>query len=103
MEYFKSWANFAEQAAKAGTVITIIEVIICLVTGKALNSMWILINALQFTVFISMWLIDMPDRIRIILAKLRKIVMGEFIEDLQIGKSIADRLGIESEDKKDLE
>ena len=60
--------DFVEQAAKAGTAISIVEIIICLVTGKALNSMWILINALQFIVFISMWLINMPDRVRLILA-----------------------------------
>ena len=65
--------------------------------------MWILINALQFIVFIGMWLINMPSSLRQIFDQLKRIVTGEFLEDLQIGKNIAEGIGLESEDKGGLD
>ena len=85
-EEFKKWAQVADQAAQAGTAMSVFEIIICLVTGKALNSMWILINALQFIVFISIWLINMPNLAKLVFDQLKRILLGEFIEDLGFGK-----------------
>ena len=45
-EEFEKWAQIADKAAQAGTAMSVVEIIICLITGKALNSMWILINAI---------------------------------------------------------
>ena len=83
--------------------MSVFEIIICLVTGKALNSMWILINALQFIVFISIWLINMPNFAKLVFDQLKRILLGEFIEDLEFGKKIADNFGLETEDEEGLE
>ena len=59
--------------------------------------MWILINALQFIVYISVWLINIPDRARIVLDQQKRIVNGEFMDDLEISKNFMEEFGISAE------
>ena len=73
----------------------IIEIIICFIAGEALNSMWVLINALQFIVVISTWNINIPIGVMMFFNVLNRVVQGEFIDDLQIGQKIAEVLSIE--------
>ena len=56
------------------------------IVSKSINKMWILINALQFLVYISIWMITLPNELRISLNTVKSIVLGEFIDDLEIGK-----------------
>ena len=62
--------------------------------------MWIFINALQFIVFISIWLINIPIRTRMVLDQQKRIVNGEFIDDLEIGKKLMEQLGVSTKSKE---
>ena len=53
----------AKTAATVGLFATIFEIVLCFVLGKALESMWTLIYALQFLVYIGMWQIAYPKRL----------------------------------------
>ena len=69
-----------------------------------LFSLWILINILQFFVYIALWQITFPDLTRTILLGLRRVAMGEFMDDLEIGDRLAEFFGLSaaSESKDDL-
>ena len=56
--------------------------------------MWILILTLQFFVYIAAWNIRFPPITRFLLHELRKISLGEFLDDLEIGKHILEPIGI---------
>mmetsp|Transcript_1153 Transcript_1153/g.1718 ORF Transcript_1153/g.1718 Transcript_1153/m.1718 type:complete len:185 (+) Transcript_1153:2442-2996(+) len=59
--------------------------------------MWVLILTLQFFVFIAVWNIRFPKITRFLLHELRKISLGEFIDDLEVSTRIPAFFGIESE------
>ena len=64
--------------------------------------MWILINTLQFLVFIgAVWQIDYTRGTQLFLTELKKIVFGEFVDDLKIGEKISDALNISDKDKSE--
>ena len=65
--------------------------------------MWILINALQFIVFMSIWLINIPRRTRIVFDQQKRIVNGEFFDDLEISKKAMEKLGLATENKEGFE
>ena len=67
--------------------------------GKALHSMWVLINVLQFLVYISMWQIRYPTLIKFLLFQMRKIALGEFMDDLTITEDVTESIGIPTEKK----
>ena len=52
--------------------------------------MWILINTVQFIVYMSLWQINFPQLLRIFFIELKRIVLAEFFDDLPIGEWIAD-------------
>ena len=52
--------------------------------------MYSLINALQFVVTMVIWKISFGNTLRIILFQLRKVVLGEFFDDMDIGNTLAD-------------
>lgn len=79
-----------------GSSLIVWQILLFFVLGKALNSMWILINALQIIVFQGMWGIGFTPLIKNLLKMLRSIAFGEYIEDLAIGDSISDMLGIKT-------
>ena len=56
--------------------------------------MWTLILTLQFFVYIASWNIRFPPITRFLLHELRKISLGEFLDDLEIGKHILEPIGI---------
>lgn len=54
-----------------------------------------LILTLQFLVYIATWQLRTPTRSRFILFELKRIALGEFMDDLDVGNEIAGVLGIE--------
>ena len=74
----------AETAADVGVGISIWQVCVLMLLGKALKSLWIMINCLQFLVFISMWQVTYPTRVRISLSELKRIALGEFLDDFDM-------------------
>ena len=61
--------------------------------------MWILINSAQFLVFVGLWQISQPAIVRIFFKELKRVMMGEFIDDLDIAKHILEPLGIKTNDE----
>ena len=58
--------------------------------------MWILILTLQFFVYMATWNIRYTRVMKFVLHELRKISLGEFLDDLEIGGNILRLLGINS-------
>ena len=81
--------------AGVGGAIAIWQIIMLFSLGKALKSMWILIDALQFLVYISMWTIAYPTLVRITLSELRSAALGEFFDGIDFGMYISDFFGID--------
>ena len=77
--------ELAGKVAVAGVTYSIIEIILCFTLGKALNKMWILICAIQFIVYIGTWAITYPEELRLILHESKRVVLGEFFDDLPVG------------------
>ena len=66
--------------------------------------MWILILTIQFIVIIgAVWQIDYDLNVRIFFYEVKKIVYGEFIDDLEIGSKISNFFGITLEDDQESE
>ena len=74
----------AATAATVGIFATVIELIMCFVLGKALEAMWALIYVMQFLVYIGMWQINYPKRLQFFFMELKRIALGEFVDDLGI-------------------
>ena len=74
--------------------MSILELVICLSISKSLNSMWPLINTIQFVVFIAMWKIKYPNNLRFIMHELKRISMGEFLDGLPIGDEVGNFFGV---------
>lgn len=53
----------ADTAEKIGMFASAFEIIMCFFLGKALESMWTLIYAMQFMVYIGMWQINYPAQL----------------------------------------
>ena len=54
----KEWeelVEIAETAASVGVAISIWEIIICFSLQKALTSMWVMVNTMQFFALMSIW------------------------------------------------
>ena len=61
--------------------------------------MWILINTVQFIVYMSLWQIEFPEFLRIFFLELKRIVLAEFFDDIPFADWIKDLLKIsDSED-----
>ena len=58
--------------------------------------MWTLLHTVQFVVYIGLWQIDLPSKTKIIFSLLKRVVLGEFIDDLEIGMRIQKMLSIET-------
>lgn len=80
-----------------GVAASIWEIVILFSLNKALFSMWILIHVLQFYVYMSMWMSQYPAETRFLLMELRKIALGEFMDDLEISNDFNDAMGFEVE------
>ena len=92
----------AETAAAVGMFATVFELAMCFVLGKALESMWSLIYAMQFLVYIGMWQIAYPKRLNFFFAELKRIALGEFVDDLGIEPRVLDLLDVDEYSEDDL-
>ena len=61
------------------------EIVLIFLAKKFLISMWILILTLQFFVYIAMWQVRYPSMIHFLLYELKRVTLGEFIDDLPVG------------------
>jgi len=59
--------------------------------------MWILILTLQFFVYIATWNIRFPHMTRFLFHELRKVSLGEFLDDIDIAGYILEPIGIKVE------
>ena len=89
-------------AATVGGITSIWEIVACFFLGKAIHAMWGLVNTMQFLILISKWQVPLSPRPRITLKELRRVILGEFFDDLDLGSKIASGLGF-AYDKKDNE
>ena len=46
---------------------------------------WPLINTLQFVVFIALWNIKYPKNLRRVMHEIKRIALGEYLDDLELG------------------
>ena len=96
---FEELVSQAATAKSVGMGLAIWEIILLFFFKKTLFSMWILILTLQFFVYMATWNIRYPRVMKFLLHELRKISLGEFLDDLEIGGNILRLLGINSEKK----
>ena len=84
-EDYEALLGMASTAAVFGVGLSVWQIILCFILGKTLKSMWILINTVQFIVYMSLWQIGFEDLLRIFLKELKRIVLAEFFDDLAVG------------------
>lgn len=82
---FEEILEAAETAAQISVAVTIWEIIIIMAFKKVLFSMWILILTLQFFVYMATWQVRYPGTLHFLLYELKRIALGEFMDDLDIG------------------
>ena len=75
----------AQKAATIGVAIGMWEIALILLFKKVLFSMWILILTLQFFVYMATWQVRYPGTLHFLLYELKRIALGEFMDDLDIG------------------
>ena len=83
-----------QTAVKVGGALAIWQIMVLLVANKLLKKVWLLINCLQFFVYIAIWQINYPKIIKLLVTELRRLALGEFMDDLEIGANIAEFFGI---------
>lgn len=66
--------------------------------GKALKSIWVLVNCVQFIVYMSTWQIKMADKLRISSLELKRVTLGEFFDDLGIAERLNNLFGMQQQD-----
>ena len=91
---FELLVETAESAAKVGLAVTIWQLLMFFSLKKALTSMFSLINSLQFVVTMLLWQITLQATVRVVLHQLKKVVLGEFVDDLDIGAYVNEALGL---------
>ena len=61
---------------------------------KALYVNWLLITDLQFYVYINDWNMLYPRDLQALMKELRRITLGEFVDDFEFGRKISESFGI---------
>ena len=56
--------------------------------------MWILILTLQFFVYMYTWQVRYPDTLQFILYELKRVALGEFMDDLDFGATVMESMGM---------
>ena len=84
-----------QQVANAvGATLAVWQIIIFVFANKMLTSMWILVNSTQYFVFIALWQVSYSKLIKVVNKEIRRVSLGEYLNDLEIGKNIADFLNL---------
>ena len=92
---YEELMEIAETAKNVGISITVGEFILLFTAGKALKSIWVLVNCVQFIVYMSMWQIKMTDKLKVASLELKRVTLGEFFDDLEISERVTSVLGME--------
>lgn len=96
-EGFKKLVKKAKTAAQISVVVSLWEIVVIFFFKKVLFSMWILILTLQFFVYISLWQVRYPSTLHFILYELKRMALGEFMDDVDIAGDVMSLIGIESQ------
>ena len=83
-EELENFLTAQAAAAVVGGAVAIWQLILFCFFGKTINAMWTLINALQFFVYITMWQIQFPTSLQIVVGEIRRLTLGEYLEDLNV-------------------
>ena len=67
-------------------IISILQIVLIFSLNKTLTSMWVLLNNLQFFIFIGQWQIRYPKFIQAIFDEMTKIALGQYFDDFEFGK-----------------
>ena len=100
-EDLKLLEELKQTAVKVGGALAIWQIIILLVANKVLKKVWLLINCLQFFVYIAIWQVNYPKFIKLLITELRRTTLGEFMDDLEIGQHVSEFLNIPLSKKDD--
>ena len=76
------------------------EIILIFALKKFLFSIWVLILLLQFLVQMTTWQINYPPTTRILLFEVKRIVLGEFMDDLDLASRIYEAFGVQNTNSK---
>ena len=76
------------------TVLALWQIVLFFALGKALKSMWPLLNTAQFIIYMSLWQVNYSDGLRVLFMTLRKIAFAEFMDDLAISEKFNSAFGI---------
>lgn len=79
------------------------ELLFITIFKKVLFSMWILILTLQFFVYIALWQVRYPSTLHFIMYELKRIALGEFLDDFDIAGYFMHELGIETNESSSSE
>ena len=93
-EDFTLISEQVETAAKVGLTFTLIEIALLFITKKLIFSMRVLILTLQFFVYIAFWQIKYPHNVKFMIFEFRRIALGEFFDDFDFGKEVANFFGL---------
>ena len=81
-------------AAVVGVGLSIWIIILCFAINKSISKMWILFNSTQFLVYIGMWQINYSSSIKTLFKETKRVYLGEYLDDLEIGQRISTAFGI---------
>ena len=98
-EEFVAVVKKASTAVQMGVAFSLWEIVLIILFKKVLFSMWILILTLQFFVYISLWQVRYPSTLHFIMYELKKIALGEFMDDIDLSGDMMSMIGIETEKK----
>ena len=63
----------------AGALVLILNIVLRLILGKSLKSIWDVVNVLQFIVFFELIKVNIAPHAKLFLKQLKSIALGEFI------------------------
>ena len=81
-------------------LVSLWEIIFIFVFKKVLFSVWLLVLLLQILVYMATWQVKYPPTARILLFELKRIVLGEFMDDIEFASRISETFGIQDNSSK---
>lgn len=81
-----------------GSGLTLGQFILLFFVGKAINSMWLLILAVQFIAYMTQWQINFNDSTRTFATELKKLALAEYFDDFEFSTKLKKLVGLPAED-----
>ena len=63
--------------------------------------MWILINSTQYLVYIGMWQINYSNRTSVLFKQIKRVFLGEYLDELEMSKKISEAFNIKASQSTD--